>query len=64
MATWSFFYWLLSVLDVSLILFVIPFYLSYGNVVGTLLSVILFLVVHGAEFCTPVLLGSLSFHAW
>jgi len=46
----SLFYWLLSVLDVSLILFVIPFYLSYGNAVGTLLSVILFWLFMGLSF--------------
>ena len=35
-------YWLLIVLDFSLLFLVIPFYLSYGNIVGTLLSVLLF----------------------
>ena len=35
-------YWLLFVLDFALILFVIPFYLAYGTIVGTVLSVLLF----------------------
>ena len=35
-------FWLLLALDGSLLLFVIPFYLSYGTIVGTLLSVVLF----------------------
>ena len=35
-------YWFLILLDLSLVVFVIPFYLSYANIVGTLLSVILF----------------------
>lgn len=35
-------YWLLITLDASLLLFVIPFYLSYGNIVATALSVLLF----------------------
>jgi len=46
----SLFYWLLTALDLSLILFVVPFYLSYGNVVGTLLSVILFWLFMGLSF--------------
>ena len=40
-------FWALLVLDLSLILLVIPFYLSYGNVVGTILSVVLFWVFAG-----------------
>lgn len=43
-------YWLLTVLDATLILFVIPFYLSYGNVVGMLLSVLLFWLFLGLTF--------------
>ncbi|MGH0053150.1 MAG: hypothetical protein ACQ5SW_07165 [Sphaerochaetaceae bacterium] len=43
----SLFFWLLFVLDGTLVIFVIPFYLSYGNVVGTLLSVILFWLFMG-----------------
>ncbi len=35
-------YWVLLILDGALPLFVIPFYLSYGTLVGTLLSVVLF----------------------
>ena len=37
-------FWALLVLNVTLILLVIPFYLSYGNIVGTVLSVVLFWV--------------------
>ena len=37
-------FWALLVLDITLILLVIPFYLSYGNMVGTILSVVLFWV--------------------
>lgn len=40
-------YWMLLVLDISLIIFVIPFYLSYGSVIGTLLSVVLFWLFMG-----------------
>ncbi|MFA6784386.1 MAG: hypothetical protein WC136_10905 [Sphaerochaeta sp.] len=40
-------YWALIVLDVSLMLFVIPFYLSYANIFGTVLSVILFWIFAG-----------------
>ena len=43
-------YWLLLVLDASLILFVIPFYLSYGSIFGTLLSVVLFWAFMGVSF--------------
>lgn len=40
-------FWALLVLNVTLILLVIPFYLSYGNIVGTVLSVVLFWVFAG-----------------
>lgn len=40
-------FWALLVLDISLIFLVIPFYLSYGNAVGTVLSVLLFWVFAG-----------------
>lgn len=42
--TWrhSLVFWVMLVLDISLMTLVIPFYLSYGNIVGTLLSVLLF----------------------
>ena len=43
-------YWLLLVVDASLLLFVIPFYLSYGTIVGTLLAVVLFWVFLGLTF--------------
>ncbi|WP_320129345.1 hypothetical protein [uncultured Sphaerochaeta sp.] len=40
-------FWVLTLLDVSLIILVIPFYMSFGNTVGTILSVILFWVFVG-----------------
>ena len=40
-------YWALIVLDISLIIFVIPFYISYSNIFGTILSVVLFWVFAG-----------------
>ncbi|MGE4583232.1 MAG: hypothetical protein AB7C91_01145 [Sphaerochaeta sp.] len=43
-------YWFLLVLDLSLIFFVIPFYLSYSSALGMLLSVILFWVFLGLTF--------------
>ncbi len=43
----SLLFWLIIVLDVSLLVFVIPFYLSYGTAVGTLLSVLLFWLFMG-----------------
>lgn len=46
----SLFFWLLILLDACLILFVIPFYLSYNNVIGMLLAVLLFWVFLGLTF--------------
>jgi hypothetical protein len=40
-------FWVLTLLDASLIVLVIPFYLSFGNAFGTILSVILFWVFIG-----------------
>jgi hypothetical protein len=40
-------FWVLSLLDSSLIVLVIPFYLSFGNAFGTILSVVLFWVFVG-----------------